>query len=468
MAVASQNLKPMPSLTTMELKASADLPYVKATIDQHSSVEKPIPEVASPYMKRPTASTLQEKDYPSRRTMSRLFSRRTKSQSVDSTPVLPKHILSSHPALDSIVANECPPTPTPSSKISTTNSGNTTRSNTPPASMADTSDIGQQNEVKDGEPLAMKKHRTATGLGLRDRLAKHKIVFVQPVKDVKSDRRNRATSLDVDTSTRSSDHSYNPQVPERQIWGMAADTGTGLKARRLSLSLPDDFMVDVTELYSEYQDQSKLGRRGKSIGKGATANVRLMNKKGASAEVFAVKEFRGKSSTEKADDYEQKVKSEFSIAKSAHHPNIVETFRLCNYNGRWNHVMEFCDQGDLFSLVSQKYLTHESRLPDRLCLFKQLVQGVNYLHGHGIAHRDIKLENLLITKDSKLKITDFGVSEVFTGIHPGLRSAGGECGKQMGEVRLCAPGMCGSPPYVAPEVIAKKGNIMLFLQSSKD
>jgi protein-serine/threonine kinase len=86
-----------------------------------------------------------------------------------------------------------------------------------------------------------------------------------------------------------------------------------------------------------------------------------------------------------------------------------------------------------------------------------LVQGLNYLHNNGIAHRDVKLENLLITKESKLKITDFGVSEVFAGIHPGLRSAGGRCGKEMGEVRLCAPGMCGSPPYVAPEVIAKKG-----------
>jgi serine/threonine protein kinase len=214
-------------------------------------------------------------------------------------------------------------------------------------------------------------------------------------------------------------------------------------------------MVDVVELYSEYTEQSKIiGRRGKSIGKGATANVRLMNKRGGSSgEFYAVKEFRGKSTTEKEEDYEQKVKSEFSIAKSAHHPNIVETFRLCTHNGRWNQVMEFCDQGDLFGLVSQKYLSQEDHFSDRLCLFKQLI--------HGIAHRDVKLENILITKDSKLKITDFGVSEVFAGIHPAVRSAGGHCGKDMGEVRLCAPGMCGSPPYVAPEVIAKNGKSVL-------
>lgn len=240
---------------------------------------------------------------------------------------------------------------------------------------------------------------------------------------------------------------------------MVAQSGTGLKSRRLSMSLPDTFWVDAGDLYAEYSNHSKIiGRRGKTIGKGATANVKLMHsKEGGAGEVFAVKEFRGKSINEQNEDYEQKVKSEFTIAKSAHHPNIVETFRLCTYNGRWNHVMEFCEEGDLFGLVSQKYLSREDRLLDRLCLFKQIVQGIHYLHANGIAHRDIKLENLLLTKECKLKITDFGVSEVFSGIHPGLREAGGQCGKDMGEVRLCAPGMCGSPPYVAPEVIAKQG-----------
>ncbi|KAH7310931.1 kinase-like domain-containing protein [Rhexocercosporidium sp. MPI-PUGE-AT-0058] len=304
-----------------------------------------------------------------------------------------------------------------------------------------------------------KKNRSSSGLGLRERLIKHKITFSPHETVPKPEhRRNRATSVDLEgTPPETQQVDSLVQLPSRQVWGMAADTGTGLKSRRLSMSLPDTFAVDEVELYSEFCDQSKIiRRRGKTIGKGATAHVKLMNRKGgAPTETYAVKEFRGKSTKEKSEDYEQKVKSEYSIAKSTHHPNIVESFRLCTHNGRWNHVMEFCDQGDLFHLVSQKYLSREDHLTDRLCLFKQLIQGLNYLHTHGIAHRDIKLENLLITRHSKLKITDFGVSEVFAGIHPGLRSSGGQCGKDMGDVRLCPPGMCGSPPYVAPEVIAK-------------
>jgi protein-serine/threonine kinase len=289
-----------------------------------------------------------------------------------------------------------------------------------------------------------------------------KITFTPGDKDANQDHhRHRATSVDLDGAHENRDNGTQVQTISRQVWGMAAETGIGLKSRRMSLSLPDDFTVDVVDLYTEFSDQSKiLGRRGKSVGKGATANVKLMNRKGGPAsEVYAVKEFRGKSSIERAEDYEKKVKSEYSIAKSVHHPNIVETFRLCTHNGRWNQVMEFCDQGDLFSLVNQKYLAKDDHQVDRLCLFKQLIQGLNYLHNNGIAHRDVKLENLLITKDSKLKITDFGVSEVFAGIHPGLRSAGGQCGKDMQEVRLCAPGICGSPPYIAPEVIAKNGKL---------
>ncbi|KAI9802586.1 MAG: hypothetical protein M1833_001659 [Piccolia ochrophora] len=235
-----------------------------------------------------------------------------------------------------------------------------------------------------------------------------------------------------------------------------AETGVGLKARRMSTSLPDDFTVDTVELNKEFTSTSLVpGRRGKMVGSGATAQVKLMARKGGPADyILAVKEFRKKGKQESVQDYEKKVISEFTIAKSLHHPNIVETVRLCTHSGRYNHVMEYCPQGELFSLVQRDYFKES----DRQCLFKQLLRGVSYLHCHGIAHRDIKLENLLLTNEGQLKITDFGVSEVFCGEHPGVRAGGGQCGKNMKEPRRSAPGICGSMPYIAPEVLEKKGD----------
>jgi protein-serine/threonine kinase len=275
-----------------------------------------------------------------------------------------------------------------------------------------------------------------------------RIMFSTSAKPQRPSSRKRSTSM--------TDLKY---VKDNNAITRPAATGAGLKARRMSTCLPDDFDVETVELKEEFASTSVVpGRRGKTVGIGATATVKLMIRKSGPPDViFAVKEFRKRSKHEDETEYVKKVKSEYAIAKSLRHPNIVETVRLCTHSGRWNHVMEYCAQGDLHTLVSKGYLKDA----DHLCLFKQLLRGVAYLHGHGIAHRDIKLQNLLMTNQGQLKITDFGVSEVFSGEHPGLRGVGLECGKNMKETRRCAPGICGSRPYIAPEVLSKKGQSLL-------
>ncbi|KOS22334.1 Serine/threonine-protein kinase HAL4/SAT4 [Escovopsis weberi] len=362
--------------------------------------------------------------------------------------------------------------PPSSGRFSFSRSANVSGTNSPhsPTSPVDPSQsnhltIPDENYIGAGH-FKGKKNRASTGLtGFRQ-----KILFAP--QSARTSRRSeqaaalrRASSFDngkrcaQQQAQAQAQAKGEPIAPERHPWAMPPDAGTGAKARRMSLSLPDDFNVDVVELLTEFEYQNKLlGRHGKHVGKGAASKVKIMSRKGCPTELYAVKEFRNKSNRESKEEYDKKIKSEYSIGKSLHHPNIVETIRLCTDHGRWNHVMEYCSEGDLFSLVQKGQLKGEGKLKDRLCLFKQLIQGVNYLHANGIAHRDIKLENLLITKDSKLKITDFGVSEVFSGTHPGVREAGGQCGRNMGEIRLCAPGICGSEPYIAPEVLRKQSH----------
>ncbi|KAH7175911.1 kinase-like domain-containing protein [Dactylonectria macrodidyma] len=397
-----------------------------------------------------------------KRTMSSFFRRSTSQAHIAKESA----IVDSAPSVASGVSEPAPNGQRPASssrRFSMNRSSTTTRSNSPPSpgsplEMVQTARDRSTNGNMPNQNDFTKKNRASTGLTLRGRA----VNFVGR-GNLRPQVRRRASSFDggsrptTPVPGSSAAHNDATYPPERLPWALPPDSGTGAKARRMSLSLPDDFAVDVAELQQEFEYMSKfLGRHGRHLGKGAASKVTLMSRKGYPEELYAVKEFRGKSHRESQEEYEKKIKSEFSIAKSLHHPNIVETIRLCTDHGRWNHVMEYCSEGDLFSLVQKGHLKGEDRKKDRLCLFKQLIQGVNYLHANGIAHRDIKLENLIITKDSKLKITDFGVSEVFCGTHPGLREAGGQCGRNMGEARQCSPGICGSEPYIAPEVLEKK------------
>jgi protein-serine/threonine kinase len=348
--------------------------------------------------------------------------------------------------------------------LSARNSPKSSQANSPPSPGSPSSTITDETtSTKTKPPLGGHKHSTSSAAISNMDKGRPTGITWGDKRGGKKHSWSRRRSLSTEQVSRADSDEETPTVGMLATFSKAAAEGVGMKARRLSLSLPDEFNVEYCDLDKEYKSSSLMpGKRGKCLGKGATAEVRIMASRGFHTEdLVAVKEFRARDKGESEEDYIMKIKSEYSIAKSLHHPNIVETVRLCTNRGRWNHVMEFCTHGELYSLVERGMFHQVSgyySLEDRLCFFKQLLRGVNYLHSHGIAHRDIKLENLLLSKDGHLKISDFGVAEVFSGEHPGLRAAGGECGKNMGEVRLSTPGICGSLPYIAPEVLEKKGS----------
>lgn len=248
-----------------------------------------------------------------------------------------------------------------------------------------------------------------------------------------------------------------PATTLQASFSARADAGVGLKARRLSLSLPDDMLVVTHELEKEYKSGKVFSGKGHVVGRGATAKVTTMIKKdGPKDELYAVKEFRDRERGEDEAEYVMKIKSEYTVANSLNHPSIVRTFDLCiDKHHRYNHVMEYCEF-ELYALVERGLFRDHYKLADRVCFFKQILRAVDYLHVNGIAHRDIKLENILMTKDGFLKLTDFGVSEVFSGEHPGTRASGGKCGQNMSAPKKCLPGICGSLPYISPEVLSRK------------
>lgn len=199
-------------------------------------------------------------------------------------------------------------------------------------------------------------------------------------------------------------------------------------------------------------------RTQKIIGKGASAFVQVMKPRhkhqSPGDRLVAVKSLnkfteRGESTSK----YHDRVFSEFTMAVTFEHPNIIRTIALCKKSERLHQVMEHCPRGDLHKVTS----TQSVPFSDKCSWFKQLLLGVAYLHDRGIAHRDIKPENILLGQDGRIKIVDFGVAEIFRGKHPGL-ALGAEDGERDEEedypVLLSLPSQAGSRPYQSPEVVA--------------
>ncbi|KAI9475883.1 MAG: kinase-like domain-containing protein [Benjaminiella poitrasii] len=176
---------------------------------------------------------------------------------------------------------------------------------------------------------------------------------------------------------------------------------------------------------------SKYGQWGRFIGKGAGGSVRLIKQQN---KTYAVKQFRKRFARESEKDYIKKVTAEFCIGSTLQHANVIETLDLIQEeNGSgFYEIMEYAPN-DLFNVVMSRMMSRE----EISCCWRQLLNGVDYLHSMGIAHRDLKLDNLVLDHMGILKIIDFGCSTVFK--YPFDNSI------------TMTKGIFGSDPYIAPE-----------------
>ncbi|KAK7385422.1 hypothetical protein VNO78_31140 [Psophocarpus tetragonolobus] len=130
------------------------------------------------------------------------------------------------------------------------------------------------------------------------------------------------------------------------------------------------------------------------------------------------------------------IKREISLMKLVRHPYVVRLHEVLASRTKIYIILEFITGGELFDkIVSLGRLSEaESRR-----FFQQLIDGVDYCHSKGVYHRDLKPENLLLDSQGNMKISDFGLS------------AFPEQGVSMLQTT------CGTPNYVAPEVLSHKG-----------
>ncbi|KAK7349712.1 hypothetical protein VNO77_07312 [Canavalia gladiata] len=131
------------------------------------------------------------------------------------------------------------------------------------------------------------------------------------------------------------------------------------------------------------------------------------------------------------------IKREISVMRLIRHPHVVELYEVMASKTKIYFVMEYVKGGELFNKVSKGKLEQD----DARRYFQQLISAVDYCHSRGVCHRDLKPENLLLDENGNLKVSDFGLSALAETKH------------QDGLLHTT----CGTPAYVAPEVINRKG-----------
>ncbi|XP_060931738.1 calcium/calmodulin-dependent protein kinase type 1D [Limanda limanda] len=168
------------------------------------------------------------------------------------------------------------------------------------------------------------------------------------------------------------------------------------------------------------------------LGTGAFSEVVLAQEK-LTGRMFAVKCIPKKALKGK----ESSIENEIAVLRKIKHENIVALEDIYESPDHLYLIMQLVSGGELFDRIVEKGFYTEK---DASTLIRQVLDAVNYLHKMGVVHRDLKPENLLYFNpqdESKIMISDFGLSKM----------------EGSGDVMSTA---CGTPGYVAPEVLAQK------------
>lgn len=209
--------------------------------------------------------------------------------------------------------------------------------------------------------------------------------------------------------------------------------GAARKAPSFTLNRQEGTPSSKLRTDAKVRDVYKLGR---TLGTGGFSVVKLAEEK-ATGTVFACKimalPLLG-SRTADGESTREDIFKEIEILVGLNNVNVVYLKEYFQENEKVYLIMELLTGGELLDAVLEKGSYSEADA--RLC-FIQLLRGVAYLHSQGVAHRDLKLENLLLASPddiTDIKVADFGLAEKTL---PG------------GTMKT----ICGTPQYVAPEII---------------
>ncbi|CAL5085868.1 unnamed protein product [Urochloa decumbens] len=174
---------------------------------------------------------------------------------------------------------------------------------------------------------------------------------------------------------------------------------------------------------------------GRTLGEGHFGKVRLA-RHADTGRAFAIKILdRQRILAMKIDE---QIKREIATLKLLKHPNVVRLYEVSASKTKIYMVLEYVNGGELFDKIALKGKLTEK---EGRKLFQQLMDAVGYCHEKGVYHRDLKPENVLVDAKGNIKVSDFGLSAL-----PQNQQKDG-----------LLHTTCGSPNYIAPEVLLNKG-----------
>lgn len=212
------------------------------------------------------------------------------------------------------------------------------------------------------------------------------------------------------------------------------------------VSKPSIIHYDPNLIVSELKtDPSQDYKLVKKLGEGAFGKVDLVEHK-VTGMIRAMKIIKKKNVLDDQTN-EASVLNELNILKKIDHQNVVKIYEFYSDNKNFYLITEYCPGGDLYEATKNENLS-EFQVA---CIIYQVLLAINHIHKLKIMHRDLKLENILVTKVEedglyRIKLCDFGTSHLF----------------KDGEKQK---GVTGSSYYIAPEVYNGKYNFKCDLWS---
>ena len=194
------------------------------------------------------------------------------------------------------------------------------------------------------------------------------------------------------------------------------------------------FIKNYNKTNNEYPPSNiSFYKFGRVIGKGAFGKVNI-GLHVLTGRIVAIKSFNKQKFTN--ESYKNKIINEIKLMKNLKHFSVVKLLDTIETDKYILLIMENVLGGDLLTFVKKR-----NKLPEKTAkfIFKQLLQSLKYIHSKNIVHRDIKLDNILIDLNNNIKLCDFGV------------------GKYILNENEILFDQCGTPAYIAPEVISGDG-----------